>query len=263
MPSTSHWKQYWDEKNVSTASDYEVDRGAQQRDKEIERLSNNELLNFIGPNSSDVVFDAGCGTGANILLLQPLVRRIIAMDYSKAAVERCQKRLALNGIANVEVFQGDVTSIPLPDGSIDRILCMSVLQYVDDAQLRAAFREFSRILKKSGTLVLHVKNLASLYLSTLWLMKRILRLLGRDAKLENYRTFRTYVSELRRAGFCPSDYRSQNIFVLDRMPRKLVLWLQKFELSRQNRFPFSSKFFRRHGSDLKIRATLQKHLLPT
>jgi ubiquinone/menaquinone biosynthesis C-methylase UbiE len=258
MPSTSSWKQYWDRKNTSTASDYEVDRGTQQRDKEIESLSNKELLAFIGAHPSDLVFDAGCGTGANILLLQPFVRRVIGMDYSEVAVARCQKRLSLNGIDNVEVFQGDITSIPLPDGSVDRVLCMSVLQYVDDAQLRAAFREFARILKKDGVLVLHVKNLASLYLSTLWLMKRALRMLGKHAKLENYRTFRGYVRELRRAGFIPSDYRSSNVFVLDRMPHKLVLWLQKFELSHQNQFPFSSKFLRRHGSDLKIRATLRE-----
>jgi ubiquinone/menaquinone biosynthesis C-methylase UbiE len=259
MPSTSSWKQYWDERNVSTASDYEVDRGTQQRDREIERLSSNELLAFIGAESSDVVFDAGCGTGANIMLLQPLVRRIIAMDYAQAAVERCQKRITHNRIANVEVFQGDVTSIPLPDSSVDRILCMSVLQYVDDAQLRTAFREFARILKKDGILILHVKNLASLYLSTLWMMKRLLRSLGRNTKLEYFRTFQWYVSELQRAGFSASDYRSLNIFLLDRMPRKLVLWLQKFELSHQNHFPFSSQFLRRHGSDLKIRATLRKH----
>jgi ubiquinone/menaquinone biosynthesis C-methylase UbiE len=259
MSSTSSWKQYWEEKNVSTASDYEIDRGTQERDREIEQLSNNELLAFISAASSNVVFDAGCGTGANILLLQPFVRRIIAMDYSEAAVARCRKRLAANRIDNVEVFQGDVTSIPLPDGSVDRILCMSVLQYVDDAQLRAAFREFARILKKDGALILHVKNLSSIYLSTLSLMKRLFRALGRETKLENFRTFRWYISELERAGFFPSDYRSMNIFLLDRMPRKLVLWLQKFELTHQNQFPFSSKLLRRHGSDLKIRATLLKH----
>lgn len=259
MPSTSSWKQYWEEKNVSTASDYEIDRGTHERDSEIERLSNDELLAFIGARSSDVVFDAGCGTGANILLLQPFVRQIIAMDYSEAAVARCRKRLALNRIDNVELFQGDVTSIPLPDNSVDRILCMSVLQYIDDAQLHAAFREFARILKKDGVLVLHVKNLASLYLSTLSLMKRLFRALGRETKLENFRTFRWYISELGKAGFSASDYRSMNVFLLDRMPQKLVLRLQKFELGHQNQFPFSSKFLRRHGSDLKIRATLGKH----
>jgi ubiquinone/menaquinone biosynthesis C-methylase UbiE len=254
----SCWKQYWDEKNSSAASDYEVDRGTRPRDAEIESLSNEELLTFIAPGPSEVVFDAGCGSGANILLLQPFVGQIIAMDYSEAAVTRCQKRIVLNRIDNVEVFQGDITSIPLPDNAVDRILCMSVLQYIDDAQLRTAIREFARILKKDGTLVLHVKNLASLYLSTLWLMKRLLLTLGRDAKLEYFRTFRWYVSELRRAGFHVSNYKSLNVFMLDRMPRKLVLWLQKFELSHQNRFPFSSGFLRRHGADLKIGAQLQK-----
>jgi hypothetical protein len=136
---------------------------------------------------------------------------------------------------------------------------MSVLQYVDNSQLRAAFREFARILKKDGVLILHVKNLASFYLSTLWVMKRLLRCVGRKTKLEYFRTFRWYVRELEKAGFSPSDYRSLNIFVLDRMPQKLVIWLQKFELSHLSSFPFSSKFLQRHGSDLKIRATVQKN----
>jgi len=258
MTSKSCWKQYWDEKNTSTASDYQVDRGTRPRDTKIESLSKEELLAFIAAEPSDVVFEAGCGTGVNILLLQPIVRRIIAMDYSEAAVARCQKRLALSNIHNVEVFQGDITSIPFPDRTVDRILCMSVLQYVDDAQLRAAFREFARILKKDGTLVLHVKNLASLYLSTLWLVKRLLLALRRNTKLEHFRTFNQYVCELRRAGFHVSKYRSLNVLILERMPRKLVLWLQKFELSHQNQVPFSSAFLRRHGPDLKIQAQLQK-----
>jgi ubiquinone/menaquinone biosynthesis C-methylase UbiE len=251
------WKQYWDEQNRSAASDYEVDRQTQLRDEGIESLSNKESLAFIAAEPSELIFDAGCGTGANILLLHRFVRRIIGMDSSPAAITRCQKRFALDRIDNAEVLQGDVTSVPLPDGTVDRILCMSVLQYVDDAQLRAAFREFARILKKNGTLVLHLKNLASLYLSTLWLVKRLLLALGRDTKLEHFRTFRWYVNELHRAGFRVSYYKSLNVFMLDRMPRKLVLWLQKFELSHQNRFPFSSRFLRRHGSDLKIRAQLQ------
>ena len=257
MTARSHWKQYWDEKNGSAASDYEVDRGTRPRDIEIEGLSNKQLFAFIAAEPSEVVLDVGCGTGANILLLQPFVRRIIAMDYSQAAVARCQKRLMLNRIENVEVFHGDITSIPLPESAVDRILCMSVLQYIDDSQLRVAFREFARILKKDGTLVLHVKNLASLYLSTLWLMKRLFVALGKDTQLEHFRTFNWYVSELRRAGFRVSTYQSLNVFMLDKMPRKLTLWLQKFELSHQNQFPFSWGFLQRHGSDLKIRAQLQ------
>jgi len=258
MSSRSCWKQHWDEKNSSTDCDYEVDRGTRPRDKEIESLSNEELLGFIAAEPSEVVFDAGCGTGANIRLLHRFVRRIIAMDYSDAAVARCHKRLALDRIDNAEIFQGDVTSVPLPDSAVDRILCMSVLQYLDDIELRAAFREFARILKNGGTLVMHVKNLSSLYLSTLWVVKGLLRMMGRHTKLEHFRTFHWYVSELRRAGFRISNYRSLNVFMLERMPRKLVLWLQKFELSHQNQFPFSSGFLRRHGSDLKIRAQLQK-----
>src|SRR5438067_676183 len=106
MTARSDWKQYWNEKNSSPTSDYEVDRGTRPRDTEIENLANKESLAFIDAKPSELVFDVGCGTGANILLLHPFVRRIIAMDYSQAAVARCQKRLALNKIDNVEIFQG-------------------------------------------------------------------------------------------------------------------------------------------------------------
>ena len=58
--SKFHWKQFWEQKNSSTASDYEVDRGAPPRESEIERLSIEESFAFIGADPSELVFDAGC-----------------------------------------------------------------------------------------------------------------------------------------------------------------------------------------------------------
>ena len=39
-------------------------------------------------------------------------------------------------------MHGDVTSSPLRDNSIDKILCMSVLQYLTDTEVRKSFDEF-------------------------------------------------------------------------------------------------------------------------
>jgi ubiquinone/menaquinone biosynthesis C-methylase UbiE len=226
MSDQRNWKEFWEAKAAPDVSDFEFDRGTSPRDRELERLSDDELLDFVDPRVSDVLFDAGCGTGVNILLLHSRVRRIIAMDYAGAAVARCQRRLASHGITNAEVSQGDISATNLPDASVDRILCMSVLQYIDDEQVRSAFREFARVLKPGGTLVLHVKNLSSLYLSTLWLMKRVLIALRKETKLEYFRTFGWYGRELRAAGFRVETYRSLNLFMVERMPRGLVLWLQ-------------------------------------
>lgn len=257
MKDRQDWKQFWEVKAAPGVSDFEFDRGTAPRDSELDLLSNRELLCFIGPQASDVVLDAGCGTGANILLLQSVVGRIIAMDYSGAAVMRCRKRLAPRGVANVRLLQGDVCSIPLAARSADRILCMSVLHYLTDDQVRATLRDFRRVLSDGGTLILHVKNLASLYLCTLWLMKRLLLFLGRETRLENFRTFSWYARELQGAGFKITAYNSFNIFVVEKMPRKLVIWLQRMELAHRDRFPLRLPFLRRRGADLKLRATVR------
>lgn len=46
----------------------------------------------------------------------------------------------------------DITNIPQPDGSFDAVMCVEVFQHLADPQF--AIREFSRLLRPGGTLVL-------------------------------------------------------------------------------------------------------------
>src|SRR5207249_7751330 len=94
------WKGFFDEKAEQAPSNFEYDRGTSPRAKEIERLSTEELLQFVDPQPWETIFDAGCGSGANISLLHSKVKQIIGMDYSEGAVARCERRLVQNGIGN-------------------------------------------------------------------------------------------------------------------------------------------------------------------
>jgi ubiquinone/menaquinone biosynthesis C-methylase UbiE len=260
VPTTraDEWKRFWDQTAEIAASNFEYDRGHSPRERDIEALSAEELLDFIAPQHYETVLDAGCGTGANLLLLHSKVKRVIGMDYAAGAIARCRLRIASSGLDNIDVIQGSVTNLPLPDSAVDKVLCTSVLQYLDDGQVCTAFLEFKRILKDDGTLILHVKNSSSLYLSTLWLAKNVKSLLGRRPKIEFYRSFRWYIRTLRAAGFEVVDYNSFNLLMLESMPRALLLFLQKVELrNHSNRF-FRTAFIRRHGSDLKIKARIKK-----
>lgn len=49
-------------------------------------------------------------------------------------------------------YESDVTAIPVPDGSVDVILCTEVLEHVSEPIL--AIKEMARILKVGGTLLL-------------------------------------------------------------------------------------------------------------
>jgi ubiquinone/menaquinone biosynthesis C-methylase UbiE len=239
-------------------SDVEFDRGRSARPSDLERLSETELLQFIAPKESDIVLDAGCGSGVNIELLNSRVGRVLAMDFAEGAVARCQNRCVTRRIHNVAVLRGDVTTLPVSNAAVDKVLCMSVLQYLDDAEVTACFAEFARVLKPHGILILHVKNLSSLYLSTLWLAKQLKRLLRRHSKLEYFRTYGWYAKRLKASGFEIAYYNSFNIFMLEALPAPLLWRLQRLELSYHSRFPFNLGSLRRSGSDLKIKARMGK-----
>src|SRR5438046_6875002 len=134
--SAQDWKGFFNAKAEQAASDFEYDRGISPREKEVERLSTEELLQFVDPQPWEIIFDAGCGTGANIALLHSKVKRIIGMDYCDGAIARCEGRLLTNRIENVKLVRGEVTNLPLSDNSVDKVLCMSVLQYLTDADVR-------------------------------------------------------------------------------------------------------------------------------
>jgi ubiquinone/menaquinone biosynthesis C-methylase UbiE len=257
--SSPAWRKFWEAKSVAAVSDFQFDRGTNPRAAYIERLATQELLQFIDPQPGDVVFDAGCGTGANLLLLHSAVERVIGMDYAEAAITRCRYRLSSSGIQNIELLQGSITRVPLCSETVSRVLCLSVLQYLDDDEVRTSFREFARILKEGGVLILHVKNLSSLYLSTLSIAKRMLTVLGKQSRLEYFRHFRWYVRELRSAGFEINYYNSFNLLTIEGMPMKLRSLLQMLELKYANSFLLRTSFARCHGSDLKLRARLIRH----
>ena len=136
-------------------------------------------------------------------------------------------------VHNAYLCLASVTAVPLRDCSVIRVLCLSVLQYLDDEEVRRVFREFVRVLCPGGTIVLHVKNVSSLYWSTLWVAKKLKTLLGWNTQAYYLRSFRWYVNELTSLDCRLLDYKSFNLLMLDFMPKRLIYFLQKLELRHQ------------------------------
>jgi SAM-dependent methyltransferase len=59
-------------------------------------------------------------------------------------------------------YVSDITAIPLPDQCLDAILCTEVIEHVVDPI--AVFKEFSRLLKPSGKLLLTAPLLSNLHM---------------------------------------------------------------------------------------------------
>jgi ubiquinone/menaquinone biosynthesis C-methylase UbiE len=256
MNDSDAWKQYWEKS--PDVSDFEFDRGTSPRLAQIEALSGAELTEFVDPGNGEVVLDAGCGAGSNIFLLASKVRRMVAMDYAESAIVRCRRRLRRTDMAGVELIRGDIRQIPLPDDSVDKVICISVLQYLNDVDVREALQEFRRVTRSGGVVVLHVKNVLSLYLSTLLMAKRLKRLFGASAKQEHLRSSGWYMRHVTSAGMEIVAYNSFNVFMIERMPRWLLAYMQRIELTYYRKFPLRTRLLRRLGSDFKIKARVMK-----
>ncbi len=96
------------------------------------------------------VADLGCGSGEALAGLAPAVRRAIGIDREEAMLAAAATRTA--GLANVELLQGDLDALPLPDGALDAALCSLVLHHVVDVQ--PVMAEVARVLKPGGRFVL-------------------------------------------------------------------------------------------------------------
>ncbi len=188
----NYWKYFWKQRPQEVSSDYELDRVSSYRDIEVEKLAEKKLIDFIDPKMNDIIFDAGCGTGINISILHSNVSEIIGMDISKGMIDRARERIKRENVDNAKLMVGNITDTKLSSNIFNKIICLSVLQYINDQECIAALKEFIRISKNNALIVLHVKNLASLNLLTLFLAKKIKNLFIKNVKMINYRTHRWY-----------------------------------------------------------------------
>ncbi len=98
------------------------------------------------------VVDYGCGPGG---LALELARRagpsghVHGIDLNKEFAGLARKALAEAGFAaSSTVHHVTDDKIPLPDASVDRLICKNVMEYVPD--IAATLREFRRVVKPGG-----------------------------------------------------------------------------------------------------------------
>jgi len=95
------------------------------------------------------VGDLGCGTGQVTAALAPFVRRVVAVDQSRAMLAAARSRLRDHD--NVELRSGDLEQLPIEDRELDAAVLLLVLHYVVDPA--RALAEARRVLKPGGRLL--------------------------------------------------------------------------------------------------------------
>ncbi|WP_406486548.1 methyltransferase domain-containing protein [Streptomyces sp. NBC_01563] len=111
------------------------------------------MLDALNARPGETALDLGCGPGTDLGALAKAVSpsgRVIGIDSSQEMVEQACGRTG--DLPAVEVRLGEIHTLPLEDGSIDRARTDRVLQHAaDPAQVLAEAR---RVLRPGGRLVM-------------------------------------------------------------------------------------------------------------
>ncbi|MBC7590580.1 MAG: methyltransferase domain-containing protein [Salinibacterium sp.] len=100
-------------------------------------------VDWVLPGNPAEVLDLGAGTGKFTRLFADRVARVVAVDPS----ERMLEQLSLT-VPTAETIVASAESIPLPDESVDAVVCAQAWHWVDAT---AAASELARVLRPGGT----------------------------------------------------------------------------------------------------------------
>jgi ubiquinone/menaquinone biosynthesis C-methylase UbiE len=96
--------------------------------------------------AGSTILDAACGTGRHSVRLAGRGHTVIGVDGSEAMLEKAREKLP-----DATFRQGDLTSLPLEDASVDAVVCALSLVHLE--AVAPAVAEFARVLRPGGTLL--------------------------------------------------------------------------------------------------------------
>lgn len=101
--------------------------------------------------------DLGCGPGFFTAILSGLGAHVTAVDSSTNMLARARENVAEHGKSSLVTYlHSDVTSLDLPDASVDLIVSRNVTWLMEDP--KAAYVEWRRVLRSGGRLLVFDAN---------------------------------------------------------------------------------------------------------
>jgi ubiquinone/menaquinone biosynthesis C-methylase UbiE len=122
----------------------------------VRREENETLLRLAAPVPDDRALDVGCGPGAVLAALAPVVRSATGVDLTAAMLEQARARLgalfASRPLGAVSLVRGAAERLPFRDGGFSLAVTTYTLHHFGDQ--RAVVRELARVVGPGGRVLI-------------------------------------------------------------------------------------------------------------
>lgn len=132
-------------------------------DPRIEECRRRYSTQAMSIREGNIVLDAGCGFGDFIVSHLHTGCGFVGLDFSLPMLRTARERILQAHGKSLPFVGGSISRIPLKDACVDVVYCHGVLHHIADDKVEDVFREFRRVLRKDGRLLVEFKNSWSPY----------------------------------------------------------------------------------------------------
>ncbi len=149
---------------------------------------------YLTPQSH--VLEIGCGTGSTAIAHAPLVKHIVATDFSEGMIEIARKKAEAAGVENI-TFRVQSADASLVEDRYGVVLALNVLHLIDD--LETTIAHIAGALEKDGVFISSTPSLIEMA----WFLRPVSGLGRRFGVLPNLNFFTSeeLLSAIKDSGF--------------------------------------------------------------
>jgi predicted ATP-grasp superfamily ATP-dependent carboligase/ubiquinone/menaquinone biosynthesis C-methylase UbiE len=154
-PSSSGTRTRFDETATYWRDIYDVDTDVAARNYRERLIQALKYVDGLGLGARARALDVGAGAGVAATALAARGFDVTALDSSERMLDLIRARSEAEGVS-VTTLRADAHALPVADASIDLVLALGLLPWVEDPT--AVLKEISRVLRPGGAVVLSSDN---------------------------------------------------------------------------------------------------------
>ena len=145
MKNSDFWKNHWQDRSKLQDEISVSGWGSKQIKEYLNDLD--DISKKLRLNKKDRLLNIGCANGLMELVLNYWVSKIDSIDFSEGMIKRAKRNNNKN--KNVTFYVGNILNLSFLKSKYDKILCNSVIQYLNNLEeIVKSFEEIKKVCKQ-------------------------------------------------------------------------------------------------------------------